>query len=241
MAYFDQAQFDVRCAWGMPGVSHLAPADVIVIVDVLSFCTTVDVALGRGATILPYRWRDASAEGYARERDAELAQGRGQPGARYTLAPSSLTAAPAGLRLVLPSPNGSQLAFAAGATGAGVYAASLRNAAAVAHHLPLAGRRVNVIPAGERWPDGSLRPALEDLVGAGAVIAHLPGHRSPEAETAVAAFTGMAPRLREVLLDSTSGRELAERGFAEDVEIAACLDTSTVVAHLVDGVFVDRC
>lgn len=35
------------------------------------------------------------------------------------------------------------------------------------------GRTVAVIPAGERWADGSLRPAIEDLLGAGAFIREL--------------------------------------------------------------------
>ena len=37
-------------------------------------------------------------------------------------------------------------------------------------------------PCGERWmADSSLRPAFEDLVGAGAIIRHLWGTTSPEA------------------------------------------------------------
>jgi 2-phosphosulfolactate phosphatase len=44
MTYFDQEQFDVRCEWGVPGVRHVASSDVIVVVDVLSFATSVDVA-----------------------------------------------------------------------------------------------------------------------------------------------------------------------------------------------------
>lgn len=58
MPYFDQVEFDVRCEWGLAGVRHLAPADVMVIVDVLSFTTSVNIAVARGAVVYPYRWRD---------------------------------------------------------------------------------------------------------------------------------------------------------------------------------------
>ena len=92
-------------------------------------------------------------------------------------------------RLVLPSPNGS--AIAAAAPGVTV-AASLRNASAVAEWLSERFRGdvepVSVIAAGERWPDGSLRPALEDLLGAGAVLSALVARtgvsESPEAAAA---------------------------------------------------------
>src|SRR5580698_7967397 len=107
MTSFDQGEFDLRCEWGVAGVRRIAHADAIVIVDVLSFMTSVDVALGRGATVLPYRWRDDSAAEYARERNAVLAGKRTAGG--FSLAPSSLVDAPRGLRLVLPSPNGSSL------------------------------------------------------------------------------------------------------------------------------------
>lgn len=77
-------------------------------------------------------------------------------------------------RLVLPSPNGSAIASATAGT---VVAACLRNATAVARWLGFrladSGTAVTVIAAGERWPDGSLRPALEDLLGAGALLSAL--------------------------------------------------------------------
>lgn len=242
MTYFDQEQFDIRCEWSMAGVEGLSRADVMIIVDVLSFSTSVDVALGRGGIVWPYRWKDASAIEYARERSAELAGVRagvrGEEGGRYSLSPSSLIDAPAGLRLVLPSPNGSSLAFAAKAGGAVVVAGCLRNASAVARWAGVSGKRINVIPAGERWPDGSLRPAVEDLIGAGAIIRKLSASRSPEAQAAVDAFEGAKGSIVERVVQCVSGLELIERGFARDVEIASAIDVSEVVPVLKDDAFV---
>ena len=69
----------VLLEWGTDGLDALGPsADVIVIVDVLSFSTCVDVAVGRGATVHPYRWRDDSAATFAAEHDAHLAKRRGR-------------------------------------------------------------------------------------------------------------------------------------------------------------------
>ncbi len=42
--------------WGLAGVEALAPhSDVMIIVDVLSFTTCVDIAIGRGGVVYPYR------------------------------------------------------------------------------------------------------------------------------------------------------------------------------------------
>lgn len=129
--YNEQAGCDTRFEGGLDGVRRLAPvSDVVVIVDLLSFSTCVDVAVSRGATIFPYRWQDASAEAFAREQGAELAVSRGQTTAEhpYSLSPASLEALPSGARIVLPSPNGSTLAFVAADSGAAVIAGCLRNA-----------------------------------------------------------------------------------------------------------------
>src|SRR5262245_17099856 len=168
MTPFTQDAWPCRCDWGTAAVTALAPADVTIVVDVFSFTTCVDVATSRGVMILPYPWNDPSAAEFARAQGAELAGKRRQ--ARYSLDASTYLDAPPGLRCVLPSSNGAQVTLAAAGTAPVVFAGCLRNAHAVADAARQAGSTFNVIPAGERWADGSLRVALEDWLGAGAIL-----------------------------------------------------------------------
>src|SRR5690606_29618051 len=111
--YFNQAEFDVRCEWGEHGVAQLAPeSDAVVIVDVLSFSTSVDIAVGNGAIVYPYRGKGELALDYAQSVGAILADFHRTGEAGYSLAPSSLLYIPSGTRLVLPSLNGSTLSLA---------------------------------------------------------------------------------------------------------------------------------
>ncbi|MGW2891098.1 2-phosphosulfolactate phosphatase [Streptomyces griseoruber] len=244
--WFLQQGHGVRFEWGPVGARELA-GDVacLVVVDVLSFTTSVTVAVERGTHVYPYAWRDATARAFADAREAELAVGRREmtPEAPWSLSPAALRRAPFASRLVLPSPNGSAIAAAAGGTT--VIAGCLRNATAVGRRLAAQGygtedRPVGVVAAGERWPDGSLRPALEDLLGAGAIIAELraqgAGPLSPEASAARAAFMG-TPDVADTVADCVSGRELTRGGFPDDVVIATELDASTAVPVLTDGTF----
>jgi 2-phosphosulfolactate phosphatase len=64
---FNQSEFQLRCEWGFQGVAQLAPiSDVIIIVDILSFSTSVEIATNNDAIIFPYQWRDESALDYAK-------------------------------------------------------------------------------------------------------------------------------------------------------------------------------
>ena len=238
----DQAGADVRLEWGPHGLRVLAPVvDTIVIVDVLSFTTSVTIAVAAGAAVLPYRWDDGREGEFASAQDAQLVD----PVRRLdapSLSPSSLVDLEPGSRWVLPSANGSALAFAAIEHGADrVVAASLRNAGAVAQYLAEIGGTIGVVPAGERWRGrtGPMRVAIEDLLGAGAVVDSLPGSwvRSPEAAAAGAAYQAATPDLQGALASGASGRELVARGFADDVAVAAACDVSSVVPVLEDGVF----
>lgn len=51
-----QRHHRVRLEWGLAGVEILgADCAVIVVIDVLSFCTSVDVVVGRGGSVVPWR------------------------------------------------------------------------------------------------------------------------------------------------------------------------------------------
>lgn len=234
---FDQAEYDLRCEWGLDGLFSLAPtSEVVVIVDVLSFSTAVDIATANGASVLPYRWKDDSARQFADEKRALLAADRSVPG-QYSLSPASLQSIAAHTALVLPSPNGSSLCLSA--KGIPTFTACLRNAPAVARRASQLGSRIALVPAGERWSDDTLRPSLEDLIGAGAVLSELPGKPSPEAELAVAAFECFRRNLYDVISRCGSGRELIQNGFARDVEIAAEYAVSSCVPVLAGDRLID--
>ena len=204
------------------------------IVDVFSFTTAIDIATARGGVVFPYLLKGEPAASYAGSVDAHLASP--DRGNGYSLSPASLRDLPSGYRLVLPSPNGAALSFTAAHPV--VLAACLRNAAAVAQAAARLGSTVAVIPAGEMWSTGEFRPSLEDWIGAGAVIAACTGSHSPEASLAAAAFSYFREDLSRALRGSGSGKELIERGFGLDVDLAAELNVSTNVPRLVNRAFV---
>jgi len=233
---FDQQEFDIKLEWGLRGVKELLPvSDVIIIVDVLSFSTCVDIATARGAIIYPYRWKDETAIAYAKSLGAELADFKRKFTDGYSLSPASLTGIASGTKLVLPSPNGSTLSLATGSKP--TLCGSIRNARAVAAFAVSLGKRITIIPAGEQWSDDTLRPAFEDLLGAGAILSHLPGTRSPESEAALSAYKDLRGQLREKVRACGSGKELMERGFEKDVYLACELNASTNAPLLTNGAF----
>lgn len=238
--YFDQHEYKIRFEWGLHGINALAPiSDVMIIVDVLSFTTSVDIAVANAATVYPYSGPGDELNTFAQERNALIARHGRQPGGGYSLSPASLLNIPTGTNIVLPSPNGSRLSLATGTVP--TLAGCLRNAAAVAARAKHLGTQISVIAAGERWKDGSLRPSLEDLLGAGAVISSLANENlSPEAEMAMNTFDSAQNRIHETLSRCGSGKELIGRGFAEDVRLASQLNASNAMPELVGGRYMNQ-
>jgi 2-phosphosulfolactate phosphatase len=234
-----QQVFDRRFEWGLSGARLLAPqVDVLVVVDVLSFATCVDVAVSRDCEVYPAPWADGRAAELADQVGGVLAVARGAMTSEnpYSLSPASLTALPRGTRLVLPSPNGATICREAEPWGPTMFVGGLRNALAVAAAAAKHGAIVGVIAAGEQWPDGSLRPALEDLTGAGMILAALGGDPSPEASAAI-----MTSELatRADLAECASARELIALGYENDVRLAMMCNVSSRAPILRNGAFVD--
>jgi 2-phosphosulfolactate phosphatase len=237
------ARFD----WGSAGAAELSRAcAVLVVVDVLSFATAVDVAVARGIRVHPFPW-GGQAQAYADRIGAAVAVDRPQvtTDQPWSLSPAALRAAPRVPDLVLPSANGSAICAAAASTGVPVVAGCLRNARAVAGWLRGQGygrpdAAVGVVGAGETWPDGTLRPCVADLIGAAAVIDELAVAGvtlSVEAAVTLAALAAV-PDVAAAVRGCVSGRELFERGYPDDVSIAVERDASDVVPVLSGGAFV---
>lgn len=204
---FDQSVYQVRLEWGTAGLARVAPADIVVVVDVLRLSSTVTDAL-------------SAAEEYPLDAAAAVSR------------------------------NGAAVAAAASAGEGHVVLGCLRNAAAVARWvLERQAERgvrtsVAVIAAGERVsPDAAdLRFAVEDQLGAGAVIAALGDLGidacSPDAAVAAEAFRALRGATRHLLTASGSGRELAAEGRRDEVLSAAAVDAASVVPVLRGDVFV---
>jgi 2-phosphosulfolactate phosphatase len=200
---FDQSTYQVRLDWGSAGLARLAPADIVVVVDVLRFSSTVIDAVAAGAEVVL-----AEAEGWSR--------------------------------------NGAAVAAAA-SPEAIVLVGGIRNASAVAHAVQTIQERrqartsVAVIAAGEVDDAGALRFAVEDQLGAGAIILALSDrgidHTSPDAAVAAEGFRALRGALRHMIGASGSGRELAEGVAATArIEAAGLIPTSTTDAAVLDAV-----
>ncbi len=244
---FVQPGYRCRLEWGRRGARGAAErGDALVIVDVLSFSTAVATAIQNGAIVFPCAWED-NPRALAARVGAEAAVKRQDvpEHGRFSLSPPTFNAARPGTRIVLAGPNGATCSR----YGRGVphlFIGAFVNAEAVAGALAAVleaspDLAVTILACGERWQepgeDGELRFALEDYLGAGAILAHLPPHltRSPEVRAAEAAFQSLAPDLVAVLAGCGSGRELIAKGYPQDVTHAARLNVYAAVPVLRAG------
>ncbi len=242
---FDQSGYDIRLDWGRRGAVEAAGrGDILIVVDVLSFSSAVVTGVHGGASIYPCG-RDEDPNALAGRLKAEAAVGRAAvpDEGRFSLSPLTWLGAEVGDRVVLASPNGATCASAARKASA-VFAGGLLNASAVAHaaqreHAKIR-RPVTVIACGEIWSgagDQPMRVALEDALGAGAILRHLSGDKSPEARVCENAFESSRTDLEALMWECGSGRELREKGFSADIRHASRLNLYDVAPILRNGWF----
>jgi 2-phosphosulfolactate phosphatase len=236
---------DIRFEWGEVGAGHLGgSARVLILVDIFSFSTALDVAASRRAQVYPVTHGDRAAAEFARAHGAFLGVDRRKLSKEspYSLWPTSLTTLPAAARLVLPTLHGTTLTLGAARNGGHIFAGCFRNSTAIANAAARLGAPIAVIAAGERWPTEAYRPALEDLLGAGSIISTLiaAGLRpSPEASAAAAAFHDAAGTLLERLRSTLSARELAAIGSSDDAAFASQIDVSTSLPYFKSAFYAD--
>ncbi|MDF2046246.1 2-phosphosulfolactate phosphatase [Microbacterium sp. Kw_RZR3] len=145
-------------------------------------------------------------------------------------------------------PTAALVRAAAGDAG-DVLVGGIRNARAVADRVleiqtaRAARTSISLIAVG--YPDGrdaeTLRFAVDDLLGSGAVIAALGDlgidHASPDAALAGEGYRALRGAARHLLSASGTGRSLTDAGRADVVQTAAARDAASVVPTLIDGAF----
>jgi 2-phosphosulfolactate phosphatase len=233
----------IHVEWGATGAKLAAArGDIVVIVDVLSFSTSITLAVSRGATVFSFSHQEIDVLGGPEAISAQLNanlidRDRRAINSRFSLSPASLTNTNDNDRIIFTSLNGANCTAAAKASPV-VLIGALTNRYAVADAVAQLLRstvsdRCTLIACGEHWSSISdahgeaIRPGIEDLIGVGAIANRLiPNFTlSEEALSAASAFASTRDRLFESLSSSVSGRELIAKGFGTDIELAVELDS----------------
>lgn len=238
---YTQAPHRIRLARGHLGAQETAErGHILVVIDTLSFSTAAITALHHGGIVFPCA-KDEDPKAFAQSVQAEAAVGRLDVPhkGRFSLSPITLLNVESNTRIVLASPNGATCSRYARDVPY-LLIGTLINAKAVAqkltHLLNTTDHPITILACGERWVepnvDGELRWALEDDLGAGAILSYLEGDKSPEALAVEGMFHHLKNCIPETLLNCASGRELASKGFEEDVTHAAKLNHYTSVPYM---------
>ncbi|WZH37603.1 MAG: 2-phosphosulfolactate phosphatase [Microbacterium enclense] len=164
------------------------------------------------------------------------------------LSSDALAAIETGETLAVEGLSAESLVRAAAEGGTHVVVGGIRNAAAVAEHILGVQRaraaRTSVALIAVGYPGdtdaAALRFAVDDLLGAGAVIAALGDlgidHASPDAAVAGEGYRALRGATRHLLSASGTGRALADAGRSRVVRDAAARDAASVVPVLVDAI-----
>ncbi len=234
--------------WGRRGARRAAErGDILIIVDVISFSSLVATALHHGGVISPCTAPDDPVD-LARRIGGEAAVRRLEvpEKGRFSLSPLTYTDIEPGTAIAVYSPNGATCTLYA-REAPYVFVGGLINAEAVAQTVAEIIREKNipvtVIACGEREKsandDGPIRWAVEDYLGAGAILSHIPFAKSPDARVCEAAYLACGDQIDRLLWDCPSGRELRNIGFGADVEHCARTGIYDCVPALHDGCFVE--
>ncbi len=226
---------------GVQGVSTAsADGDIVIIVDVLRFSSTVATAIANGFTILPCGTK-AEAEEISRHTGAPVSGKTGV--AAYSLSPLDYLNPKNPGEVILVSPNGAACARAA-AGEAPCFIGCFLNARALARVTGgLAhdsARDVTLIAAGEVKEDQEddlqvRRFAIEDYLGCGFILTELGMELSAEAELCRRAYEASKMDYAALVKASLSGQYLVQRGHEYDISHAVQRNIYEVIPVIRQG------
>jgi 2-phosphosulfolactate phosphatase len=200
-----------------------------VVFDVLRATTTMAAALAAGVgAIHLFDNLDAARAAAQSHRGARLLCGEAQcvapAGFDLGNSPGQFIPSHRGATMFMCTTNGTRALLAA-REAAVLFTGAIVNASAVAEALRASGRDVTLLCAGT---NGEV--AMEDLIGAGAVIAALrPDEMNETARVALNAFEAARNHLPGVLGETIGGINVRQAGLSEDIDFAARLDGVPVV------------
>lgn len=242
----------VKLDWDVEGLQFaLKEKNIIVIVDALRFSSAVTTAIANGFNIYPTSDKERGKK-LAKSIGAEMS---GKSGiAKYSLSPKSFLdpAEKDNKKVVLYSANGAACASLIKKDDI-AYIGCFLNARAVAKQVEKVSKEKNydvtIIAAGEKRTietgerieylkdETRFRKVfdVEDYLGAGAIISFINLPKSPEVKVCQSAFKSSKNKLKELLLDSFSGRYLVQTERKEDVAWSAQLNYYNVVPIIYKG------
>lgn len=238
--------------WGRSGAIRASEnSEIVVIVDVLSFSTTVAYAVKQGAFIYPLALGDDPTD-LIKKYIAEAAVPRMDvpDKGRFSLSPLTYMGIEKNTRVVLPALNGGTCCKLAQGNSNTILIGALVNAQSIGRHIMSLLNKSNVVKTitvvacGERFKrlnsDGGIRFAIEDYLGAGAILSWLNSNKTPEAEVCEEALKHNQVNLERVIWDCESSGELREIGFGDDVKLASQLNAFEVVPVMVNNHIIEN-
>ncbi len=213
---------------------HHVTDRAVIVFDVLRASTSIIAALDAGIKEIRIFGDTSGARAAAKAFDGpRLLCGEENclPPADFDLGNSPLAferAKHAGRVAFMRTTNGTRAILAAQGAGA-VYVGALVNASAVARAAAKTERAITLLCAGTNE-----HVAMEDLIGAGAIIAELTRQasvhlESDAAQIALRLFRSAESNLAAALTDSQGGRNVIAAGLQHDIEFAAQLNCSNRV------------
>lgn len=212
----------------------------VAVFDVLRATTTMTAALAAGVReIRVFDSLDAAAHAAQTGGNSPLLCGERNclppPGFDLGNSPGSFTRAlHAGRTVYMATTNGTRAIVAASATRL-LLVGAVVNASAVAQQLREEGSDAILLCAGTGG-----EPALEDLLGAGAVLDALERLSAMELENDIARialrlFRSNRGNLRSIMAEATGGQNVLAAGLGADIDFAAKMDSINLVGRVHDG------